>query len=54
LCLQVLDEIGVDLQAMMGAAPQRKVPAQQQPAAAAATSDSELESLQARLAMLRS
>lgn len=51
---QVLDEIGVDLQAMMGAAPQRQVPAQQQPAAAAATSDSELESLQARLAMLRS
>lgn len=51
VCLQVLDEIGVDLQAMMGAAPQRKVPAQQQPVA---TSDSELQDLQARLAMLRS
>lgn len=51
--VQVLDEIGVDLSAMMGTAPQRKV-AQQQPAAAAATSDSELQDLQARLAMLRS
>lgn len=51
--VQVLDEIGVDLSAMMGAAPQRKV-AQQQPAAAAATSDNELQDLQARLAMLRS
>jgi hypothetical protein len=50
--LQVLDEIGVDLSALMGAAPQRKV-AQQQPAAAA-TSDSELQDLQARLAMLKS
>lgn len=50
---QVLDEIGVDLSALMGAAPQRKV-AQQQPAAVAATSDSELQDLQARLAMLRS
>jgi hypothetical protein len=53
VCVQVLDEIGVDLSALMGTAPQRKV-AQQQPAAAAATGDSELQDLQARLAMLRS
>jgi hypothetical protein len=50
----VLDEIGVDLSALMGAAPQRKVAQQQPAAAAAATSDSELQDLQARLAMLKS
>jgi hypothetical protein len=55
VCLQVLDEIGVDLSAILGSAPQRQA-AQKQPAqaAAAATGDSELEDLQARLAMLRS
>lgn len=51
--VQVLEEVGVDLSAILGAAPQGKV-AQQAPAAAAATSDSELQDLQARLAMLRS
>jgi hypothetical protein len=49
---QVIDEIGVDLSSMLGAAPQKKV-AQTQPAAAAATPDRELDELQARLAMLR-
>jgi hypothetical protein len=56
VCSQVLDEIGVDLSAILGAAPQRQA-AQKQPAqaaAAAAAGDSELEDLQARLAMLRS
>lgn len=52
--LQVLDEIGVDLTAALGAAPQRKV-ATAQPAAAAATANenAELQDLAARLAMLR-
>lgn len=50
---QVLDEIGVDLSAAIGTAPQRRVAtAQQQPAAEA--EDSELQDLAARLAMLRS
>lgn len=55
LVSQVLDEIGVDLSAVLGSAPQRKAAAaQQQPAAAASSSDSEMQELQARLAMLRS
>jgi hypothetical protein len=55
VCLpQLLDEIGVDLSAAMGAAPQRKVAAaQSSKAAAAADEDSELQDLAARLAMLR-
>jgi hypothetical protein len=53
--MQVLDEIGVDLSAALGSAPQRKVA---QPAAAAAVpsaaeEDEDLNSLQARLAALR-
>jgi hypothetical protein len=53
--LQLLDEIGVDLSAAMGAAPQRKVAVAQssKAAAAAADEDSELQDLAARLAMLR-
>lgn len=52
--LQLLDEIGVDLSAAMGAAPQRKVAAaQSSKAAAAADGDSELQDLAARLATLR-
>jgi hypothetical protein len=53
----LLDEIGVDLSAAMGSAPQRKVAAAQSSkaaAAAAADEDSELQDLAARLAMLRS
>lgn len=53
--LQLLDEIGVDLSAAMGSAPQRKVAAAQSSKAAAAAADeeSELQDLAARLAMLR-
>eukprot|EP00877_Chromochloris_zofingiensis_P011991 jgi/Chrzof1/7045/Cz02g08210.t1 len=49
---QVLDEIGVDLSATLGAAPQRKVAARA-PAAPAAE-DGQLDDLAARLATLRS
>lgn len=52
LALQVLDEIGVDLSAAIGNAPQKKVAAAQQQAVAEAE-DSELQDLAARLAMLR-
>jgi hypothetical protein len=54
LLLQLLDEIGVDLSAAMGSAPQRTVAAVQSSTAAAADEDSELQDLAARLAMLRS
>jgi hypothetical protein len=50
---QVLDEIGVDLSAALGAAPTRKAAPPQAAAAAAEPADGELQNLQARLAMLR-
>ncbi|KAF8069465.1 VPS2.3 [Scenedesmus sp. PABB004] len=53
LVSQVLDEIGVDVSASLGSAPQRRVAARQPAAAAAAPDDAELGDLAARLAMLR-
>jgi hypothetical protein len=49
----VLDEIGVDLSAALGTAPQKRL-AQQQAAAQQAGEDAELDGLAARLATLRS
>ena len=51
LVSQVLDEIGVDLSAAMGSAPQRRVAQSQQ--AATSQADSDLDGLSARLAGLR-
>ena len=50
--LQVLDEIGVDLGATMGAAPRTKI-AQKQQEASSSRNDQETEDLVARLAALR-
>ena len=50
--LQVLDEIGVDLGATMGAAPRTKI-AQKQQEASTSKNDQETEDLAARLAALR-
>jgi len=52
---QVLDEIGIDTSAAIGAAPARRVaaPPQRAPAAAAAVADEEGTSLTARLAALK-
>eukprot|EP00878_Enallax_costatus_P017037 GHUV01017886.1.p2 GENE.GHUV01017886.1~~GHUV01017886.1.p2 ORF type:complete len:194 (+),score=86.59 GHUV01017886.1:149-730(+) len=51
---QVLDEIGVDLSAVLGTAPQKRVAAAQPAAAGKEAEDSELQDLAARLATLRS
>jgi hypothetical protein len=50
---QVLDEIGVDLSAALGTAPQKRL-AQQQAAQQQEATDAELDDLAARLATLRS
>jgi hypothetical protein len=50
---QVLDEIGIDTSAAIGAAPARRVAAPPQRAPAAAAADEEGTSLTARLAALK-
>ena len=50
---QVLDEIGIDTSAALGAAPARKVAAPAQHAPAAAARDEEGSELTARLAALK-
>lgn len=52
-CLQVLDEIGIDMAAGMSSAPQKKIAAQKA-AEAQEEADGELDELSKRLGNLRS